>query len=267
MKTLAKPAIALVRRVSPLLAQCLREHVALPIDAGLARAQHAAYVRALEGEGITVEWVNEVDAHPDGCFVEDTAVVTGEHAVLTIPGAPSRQGEGIDVLPGLARHCEVVRMAGDARLDGGDVLRVNDTLFVGLSRRTNAEGAAFLHGVAALDGVSVRTVPLAAGLHLKSVCSLVDETTIACAPTMGHEVRDALRSSGCVLLPAPEEVGANVLCLGSCVLVSASAPLTADILRAQGHRVVAVDVSELHKADGALTCLSIRIPQKGRWSA
>jgi dimethylargininase len=197
---------------------------------------------------------------------EDTAVVTGAHAVLTTPGAPSRRAETREVLPALARHCHVHEMQGDARLDGGDVLRVDDLLFIGLSRRTNQAGAEFLSRVAAKDGLRTTTVPLASGLHLKSVCSVVDASTIVCAPSLDAHIADGLRSSACALVQVPEEPGANVLGLADAVVVSAAAPLTAALLRSCGKRVIELEVSEIHKADGALTCLSVRIPRAGCWS-
>ena len=262
----ARPAIALVRAVSPRFEDCLRTEVEPAIDPALAQAQHAAYVGLLRELSITVEQVGASEEHADGCFVEDTAVITGRHALLTIPGAVSRQREGAEVLPVLARHCDVERMQGSARLDGGDVLRVDDVLLVGLSGRTNAAGAAALGEVAARDGLALRTVTVSAGLHLKSACTLVDASTALLAPLPNAaELRAALEGCGCEVLEAPEAVGANVLALGDVVLVSAAAPATAALLRARRVEVVELDVSELHKADGALTCLSLRVPQAGEW--
>ena len=256
------PTRALVRDVSARFDLCLREKADVDIDGVRARLQHAAYVAVLERLGIEVEQVAPNDAHPDGCFVEDTAVVTGAHAALTIPGAPSRR----EILPALERHCVVPRMTGDARLDGGDVLRVGCTLFVGLSSRTNEAGASFLASVAANDGLETRTIPLAGGLHLKSVCTLLDPTTVVCAPSVGQNVTHALSTSGATVLEVPEPVGANLLALGPNVLVSASAPRTASLIRARGLHVIELGLSEIHLADGALTCLSIRIPRKGAWT-
>jgi dimethylargininase len=264
---LARPVRALVRDVSSRFSLCLRERADIDIDVVRAQLQHAGYVAVLERLGIAIEHVEPNDAHADGCFVEDTAVVTGKHAVLTIPGAPSRQAETREVLPVLERHCTVQRMAGAARLDGGDVLRARGTLFVGLSSRTNQAGADFLAEVAARDGLETRTVPLAHGLHLKSVCTLLDPETIVCSPSLGADVGSVLRTSGCALLEAPEELGANLLALGDTVLVSANAPRTAALVRARGLHAIEIDVSELHLADGALTCLSIRVPRDGAYCA
>jgi dimethylargininase len=255
----------LVRAVSARFDACLREAKDAKIDVGEARAQHAAYVAALKSLEVEVEAIEPNDEHPDGCFVEDTAVVTGAHALLTVPGATPRQREMLEVLPALKRHCQVHVMSGEARLDGGDVLRVGDVLFVGLSSRTNRKGAEALASVARMDGLETLTIELPTGLHLKSACTLVDPLTIACAPSLRGPARDALRSSRCTLLEMPEELGANVLAVGEVILASASAPLSAAVLRSRGKRVVLLSMTELHKADGALTCLSLRIPRPGHW--
>lgn len=263
----AAPVRALVRAVSPRFDRCLREAKDVPIDVELARAQHAAYVAALRALGVEVEVVPPNDDCPDGCFVEDTAVVTGDHAVLTVPGAASRRAETREIAPLLRRFAEVHVMSADARLDGGDVLRVNDLLFVGLSSRSNRAGADFLAKVARSDGLETREIAVSHGLHLKSLCTLVDPVTLACAPSLPAEARGALEASGCQLLDLPEEHGANVLAVGETMLASASAPRSVALLRARGKRVVVLEMTELHKGDGALTCLSLRIPRQGHWCA
>lgn len=263
----APPATILVRAVSPRFDACLRQDAATSVDATAAIAQHERYVGTIERLGVNVEWVEANDAHADGCFVEDTAVVTGQHALLTIPGAASRRAETVEVSPVLSKHCHVHRMEGDARLDGGDVLRAGDTLFVGMSTRTNPAGLETLGRVAAQDGLVTRTVPMTSGLHLKSLCTLLDPSTLLCAPALPAAITEVLRESGCTLLEVPEEAGANVLALGDTVLASSSAPRTVALLRERRVRVVELDVSEIHKADGALTCLSLRIPRAGCWSA
>jgi dimethylargininase len=156
-------------------------------------------------------------------------------------------------------------MEAPATLEGGDVLRVADRLFVGLSRRTNERGAAALARVAVTVGVVVETVAVPAGLHLKSVCSLADEHTLV-YDTGARLDLAALRRAGLTCVAAPEPRGANVLALGGGrVLVSAAAPRTVALLRARGLSPVVVDVGEMHRADGALTCLSVRIPAPGAW--
>jgi dimethylargininase len=264
--TFAAPSTVLVRPISARFADCLRSDGAGPIDVSSARAQHASYVRALRDLGLAVEVVPADDDAPDCCFIEDTAVVTGAHALATRPGAPSRRVEVEPVATALARSCTVHRMAPPATLDGGDVLRIGARLFVGLSARTNREGARALAEVAALDGLEVVVLEVRGGLHLKSSCTLASASVLVFDPrVLGDEEIQALRGAAASLVAALEPAGANVLALGDAVLVSSAAPRTAADLRARGLDVRVVDVAEMHKGDGALTCLSLRVPRAGAW--
>ncbi len=264
------PAKAFYRPVSSSYASCLRTDAAASIDVELARRQHAAYAEALGNAGVELTALPAADELPDACFVEDTAVIFGDEAVLTIPGAASRQAETPEVAHALSCHLRVHAMTGAARLDGGDVLRVGQTLFVGLSGRTNEAGAAFLAGVAGAFGLETCyiPVPVSAALHLKSACSLIDNATVIVAAALAPAALfRALAARGIKILETPEVHGANVLPLGPRIVVSAAAPKTAQLLRSHGLQVVAVDVGEIHKGDGALTCLSLRIPRPGTYCA
>ncbi len=221
----------------------------MEIDVGKARSQHAAYVAALERAGFELIRAEPVDSAPDSVFVEDTAVVLGRRALLTRPGAPSRRAEVAGI-----RTClrgQVYEMTGPATLDGGDVLRLGEWIFVGLSSRTNRQGFELLAAHAAEEGLTAVAVPMREGLHLKSACSRLGEAVL------GHFDRvdpAPFRERGLTLIDAPDEMGANVLELGKHVLISAAAPKTAAMV---GERAIVVDVGEFHKGDGALTCLSI----------
>jgi dimethylargininase len=184
---------------------------------------------------------------------------------MTRPGAPSRHAEVGAVADRLGEHYHLEVMAEPATLDGGDVLRWGRHLCVGLSRRTNRAGIAHLEAVARKDGFAVEIVPVFAGLHLKSSCTLADQTTLV----YQQQTIDvaAFRAAGLDCVPVTEPLGANVLALGTFVLVSDGAPQTADMLRRRGLTVRAVDVGELHKGDGALTCLSLRMARGGHWVA
>jgi dimethylargininase len=263
----ASPRAILLRAVPASYARCLRSDPHVAVDVEVARLEHAGYVAALEALGVPVEFVPAAEDCPDACFLEDTAVVIGRHAVLARPGAPSRRAETEGVAPVLARYCEVSPMLAPATLDGGDVLRVGTTLFVGVSGRTNEAGVACLADVAKREGVRTIALRVGAGLHLKSACTLVDERTLLYAPSLLASADLApLRAAGLTCLAAKESVGANALWLGSGVLVSADAPETALELEALGHPVCRVAVSQFHKGDGALTCLSLRVPQVDAWS-
>lgn len=256
------PAFALVRAIPDSFDGALRTHD-WALDPLRAREQHLAYVAALAASGCEITWLDADEACPDCCFVEDTAVVLGRHAVLTRPGAPSRRAEVEPVGLALSRWCAVHPMSAPATLDGGDVLRVGDVLFVGLSERTNEAGAAFLAEVSAYDNLRVVRVPVAAGLHLKSAVTVADAGAVI---LLGGSVSaDPFTREGLSIIRVAEPAGGNVLHLGDRVLVSADAPDAALRLRDRGLDVHVLDMSELHKADGALTCLSLRVPRSSGW--
>lgn len=227
-----------------------------PIDVALARVQHAAYCAALAACGATVEAVAGDEACPDCCFVEDTAVVVGDRALITRPGAPTRRPETAAIAAAIARWVEVVEMVAPATLDGGDCMRLGDTIYVGRSARSNREGIAQL----AVLGLRVVPVDLPPGvLHLKCVCS----------PLTGDRVLLAERSlpaatfdAAIVWVPAEEAYAANAVAVADHVLVADGFPRTRDALAAAGFIVRAVPCSEVRKADGSLTCQSILVDDR-----
>lgn len=258
---LRAPAFALVRAVPDAFPRCLRTGDVAP-DVARARAQHAAYVAALRRLEVEVVELAADEAHPDCCFVEDTAVIVDGLAVITRPGAPARLGEADAIAGALAARLEQARMPAPARLDGGDVLRAGPLLFVGMSSRTDPAGAEFLRGA---TGLELRPVPVAAGLHLKSAATLVDPGTVVV--DLAALDPAPFREAGLEVLAAREPAGGNVLAIGEHLLVSADAPATAAMLAARGHALTVLEVSEFHRADGALTCLSLRRPPPGCWCA
>lgn len=262
----ALPARVIVRHVADTYADCLRTDRSVAIDVAAARAQHARYVQTLVDLGVPIEALPGDAACPDGCFVEDAAVVLDRVALSTRPGAAARRAEIPAVARALEAHRVVHAMSDPATLDGGDVMRVGPTLFVGLSTRTNAAGVERLRAVAALDDVSVIAVEVTGGLHLKSACTLASPTTLVYdAELLGDASLAPFRAAGLDCLAADESAGANVLALGNAVLVSAAAPRTAARLARLGLDVRPIDVGEMHKGDGALTCLSLRIAAPGAW--
>jgi dimethylargininase len=248
----------LVRAVSSSFTDCIRT-ASESIDLALAREQHAAYVAAL---GESVAWLPPLDDDPDAVFVEDTAVLLGRSALVTRPGAEARRAETASVASALAALMPIHTMEAPATLDGGDVLRVGNRLFVGLSGRTNREGFEVLAACARREGIETVAVPVARGLHLKSGCTIVDEETLVC-----HRASiDPSPFTGLRVLDAIEPEGANVLALGHALLGSKAAPRTLEMLGKHGFDVRALDLSEIHKGDGALTCLSLRVPAPGDWA-
>lgn len=226
-----------------------------PIHLAKARRQHQAYVRALRQLVDEVIELDADEAYPDCVFVEDTAVVAEGHALLTRMGHPSRRGEGHAVAEVLRTRGMVIHeMAEPATLDGGDVLRVGDTLYVGRSGRTNGEGIAAAARIFGPLGLNV--VPLDVdGLHLKSTCSSPVASVVLVAP---HTVSPAhFSAQHVIVVPEDEAHGANAVGAGNTVIVAGGCPTTRRALEDLGLRVIEVGTSEVRKAHGALTCCSI----------
>lgn len=252
--------VALTREPARALDACeLTYREREPIDAAVAAAQHRGYREALEDCGARVIALPYVEGLPDSVFVEDTAVVLDEVAVLTRPGVESRRGEVGLIEKEVARLRPVVRVEAPATLEGGDVLRLGRTLYVGLSPRTNAEGANALRRLAAPYGYEVSTVEPRGCLHLKTGCSGLGEAAVLVNP----EWVDAgvFRGREVVPVDASEPWAANVLRVGGSVCVSAAFPRTAEMLAARGYDVRAVEVSEFAKAEGGMTCMSLLFRQ------
>ncbi len=218
--------------------------------------QHKAYVDALGSLGLTVLELPEARGFPDACFIEDTAVVLAELAVVTRPGAISRRGETGTVRSALepVRPLAVIEPPGT--LEGGDVLVAGRSVFIGISKRTNPEGARQLAGHLAPLGYRCCRVPVAGGLHLKSGISLVSADTLIMAEAYRHrpEFRRFRR-----IIPIPEDVDAcNCLWVNGTVLMPRGFPRVRDLLDSLDLPLVEVTISEFQKMDGGLTCLSLR---------
>jgi dimethylargininase len=249
--------ILLVRPPSPRLAEGELTHLErVSVDAGLAREQWAAYVQQFGSRGWDVRELSAADEHPDGVFVEDTVVVFDDLAVLTRPGASSRHGEVHSMRPVVeAAGLDVATIEAPATLEGGDVLKVGRTAYVGLSSRTSPAGVEQLRALVEPRGWTVVEVPVTKVLHLKSaVTALPDGTVIGYEPLVdAPELFDAF-------LPVPEPEGTAVVVLDDVtVLLSASAPRTAELLRGRGLDVVTTPVTEFEKLEGCVTCLSVRV--------
>jgi dimethylargininase len=248
---------ALVRRPGPRLDEGLLTHrERIPVDLEKARRQWLGYVAALQAEGWDLYEVDPADDCPDAVFVEDTAVVYGDLAVITRPGASERRAETDgteEALSGLGYR--IARIEEPGTLDGGDVLKHGGTVWVGLGGRTNQSGLDQLSAHLTPLGASVVGVPVTKVLHLKSAVTALPDGTV-----IGH---DPLVDDPTVFpayLSVPEEPGAHVVLLdGHTVLMSTAAPRTQEILESHGLRVVAVDLSEYEKLEGCVTCLSIRL--------
>lgn len=250
------PCVALTRPVPGSLGACELTHLErVPIDLARARAQHAAYERLLESAGCQVHRLPALDDAPDSVFVEDTAIVLDELAIITRPGAPSRQGETPAVAEVLSGYRRLERMSAPATLDGGDVLRLGRTLYVGVGGRTNEAGVAQLGGFVRPWGYDVRGVPAGGCLHLKSAATepapglvLLNPAWVQARTFAGWRTID---------VDPAEPFAANVLRLGATVLCAAAGGRTNARLEAAGLAVQTVDVSELAKAEAGMTCCSL----------
>jgi dimethylargininase len=247
---------ALTRAVSPAIGSCELTHLSRqPLDHARAVRQHAAYEEALTGAGCTLERVEEAPGLADSVFVEDTAVVLDDLAVLTRPGAASRRAEVDAVGEVLGRWRPLVRIAAPGTLDGGDVLRVGNRLFVGTSARTNAEGISQLAAFCAPSGVEVVAVPLRDALHLKTAVTALDDETLLAQPRWV----DAAHFPGLRIVEVDpgEPFAANTLRVGPRLIVPAAHPRTAERCAPFVDEVVLVEADELAKAEGGVTCCSI----------
>jgi dimethylargininase len=248
--------VALVREVSPRLAECELTHLGrVVIDVPRALAQHRAYCEVLSSLGARVEAVAPLPDAPDGVFVEDTAVVVDEVAVITRPGVPSRAGETETVASALSAYRQVLGLSAKARLEGGDVMRVGRTLYVGRSERTNQAGIAELGALLAPWDYQIQAVGVAGCLHLKTACTFLPPHYVLANSAWVD--RRVFAGVTVVDIAGDEPFAANTLTLGGVTLVASSCPRTAAILNARGVVTRPVDLSELAKAEGALTCSSV----------
>ncbi|MFF2271417.1 dimethylargininase [Agromyces sp. NPDC058136] len=250
--------LALVRIPASNLDEAELTHVERrPVDQALADEQWDNYCAALVAEG----WETvEVDAAPDladSVFVEDTVVMFDDLAVITRPGAESRRPE-IDAVERAVRslsRVSVARIEEPGTLDGGDVLKVGDVVYVGASSRTNAEGIRQLRELLAPHRYTVVGVPMSKALHLKSAATALPDGTVIGDPALLDATSLFPR-----FMPVPEPEGVAVVALSATsLLMSAAAPQTAAMLAGLGYRVVTVDISEFEKLEGCVTCLSVRV--------
>jgi dimethylargininase len=226
----------------------------------LTLRQHAAYCDALRAAGLALTVLPADPAHPDGTFVEDTAIVVHEGAILTRPGAPSRLGEVDAVAVALRRfHPDAASIVDPGTVDGGDICEAGRHVFIGISHRTNEEGARQLAAWLATHGYTASTVDIRAMdsiLHLKSgIACLAGERLLLIPELAGHP---AFAGYDRVLLDADEIYAANAVQVNDKVFVASGYPKFARNLRTLGYDLVELDMSEYAKLDGGLSCLSLR---------
>jgi len=248
--------LALTRQISPAIIHCELTHLErTPIDLEVARHQHEQYEQALRELGCKVQRLSSGDDQPDSVFIEDTAVVFDEVAIITQPGAASRRTELKEVENELQRHRMIQWIELPGTLDGGDVLRVGRRLFVGAGGRTNAQGIAQLRAIAAPFGYTVHPVTITGCLHLKSAATLVRGDMLLVNPSwLDLAPFGELRT---LAIDPAEPFAANALRVGERVIHAEEFPRTRERLEHEGIAVRAVPASELAKAEGGVTCCSL----------
>jgi dimethylargininase len=220
-------------------------------------AEHAAYIAALEAAGLSVTLLDPLEDFPDAIFVEDPALVFPDCAILLNPGTPSRAGEGAFLQSALAAQFERVLELPEGHADGGDVLAMDEAVYIGLSARTDRAGAEALARL--LEGTGRRVVVAetpASVLHLKTASSIIDEETILATRELaasgiyaGYRVLE---------IPADEEAGANVLRVNDTILAGSRFPCILDLIDGHGAKVVTLENSQIEKIDAGFTCMSLR---------
>jgi len=250
---------ALVRRISPRLAEGIVTTIERQaVDVHLAAKQWNGYVEAMEGANWEIIEVPPADGCPDGVFIEDDVVVFRNVAVITRPGADSRRPEVAGMEAAVEElGCSINRIRSPGTLDGGDVLKIGDTIYVGSGGRTNADGLRQLRSILGPLGAKIIAVPVPVhkALHLKSAVTALPDGTIIGYPPLVDDPDFFPR-----FVPVPEESGAHVVDLGgNKILMAADCPRRIELFAGLGYDPVTVDISEFQKLEGCVTCLSVRL--------
>ena len=225
-------------------------------DYSLMLEQHAGYVDTLERLGLEVVVLDPLRDFPDAYFIEDTAIVTPEIAIITNPGAASRKGEEDSVEDILGQYRKTVRILPPGTVEGGDFLMIGRHFFIGLSERTNQEGAVQLGRILENQGYTWTSVPLPEGLHLKSGVNYVGKNTVLVTGQFAN--LNIFKYYQKFVLDKEEEYAANTLLLNDHLIMPKGFPSTRKKLETLGLPMIELDISEARKMDGGLTCMSLR---------
>lgn len=246
--------IAITRPPTESIADCQLTHMRRePIDAARAIEQHRAYSALLSELGAEVVTLDPLPEHPDAVFIEDAVITLDEVAILCRMGAPSRRAETAALEPIIAAYRQTHRMTAPATLEGGDVIRVDKTLYVGRSTRTNDEGAAQLRAFTEPLGYEVVQVDVTGCLHLSTGASHLGNRVVLANP----DWIDTNAFEGCNIIPVAQgdPWAANTTVVNGVVVMPESSQPTAAMLRERGYSVRTVDISEMMKAEGSITCM------------
>jgi dimethylargininase len=248
---------AIVRKPGPNFAQGITTSLGSePPDYNLILRQHAAYIETLKSLGLEVIVLDPLPDYPDAHFVEDTAVVTADIAVITNPGADARKGEEKSMAQVLAGYRKIEQIHPPGTVDGGDVLQVGNHFFIGRSERTNKEGTEQLGHILQRYGNTWTTIPVRAGLHFKSSVNYVGKGTLLVTEDFAEH--EKLKGFDVIVVDRPEAHAANTLHVNDHLLTPGGFPGTRMKLEVLGLRIIELDTSEVRKMDGGLTCMSIR---------
>ena len=228
-------------------------------DYELALAQHASYIEALKKCGVAVTELEPLEEYPDSCFVEDAAVITRKCAIITNPGAASRNGEAKEMLPTIRKFfpddkIEFIKAPGT--LEGGDVMMVGDHFYVGRSARTNEEGIRQFIEILERHGLSGSEVPLEHVLHLKTGVNYIENGNMLVSGEFVDKPDFAKFNK--IVIPEEESYAANCIWVNGKVIVPSGYPTVEKLVREAGYEVLLTDTSEYRKLDGGLSCLSLR---------
>ena len=245
---------AVVRPVPDSYDRCVRTGIE-KIGVALARRQHAEYCKALQRLGLELIWIGGDHTLPDSCFVEDTAVIFGEKAVICNMSTKSRAREVVEVAKVVEKLKQTCYIKPPATIDGGDVLKIEGRVFVGLSARTNLHAIRQLREILENSNLEIAPVKVHNVLHLKSACTYLGNSYVILSK--GHFDTDILRDCKKIVVARGEEYAADCLAINGTILMAKDYPETKKLIEKEGFCVKELEISEFRKGEGALTCLSI----------
>ena len=246
---------AIVRDVPDTYPKCIRMNKFEEIDVELAKKQHRMYCETLTNLGLKVIKIPADERYPDCCFVEDTAIVVGNKAIISNMGAPSRAGEEKKVKELLAKYKKIFEITPPATIDGGDVLKIDKNIYIALSERTNEFAIQQMKNFLSKDSYKIIPVKIKGILHLKSVCNRIGNDYVLLAK--GYFDDEIFSGYKKIVTPKEETYAANCLSINKKVLIAEGYPHTKKLIEKEGFDVIEMNVSEFKKGDGGLTCLSI----------
>jgi dimethylargininase len=260
MNSSVKPPVfhnAIVRKPSPNLVHGLTTADLGKPDYKLACLQHQKYVEALEVCGLSITVLDSDNDHPDSVFVEDTALLTPNLAIVLNPGAPARKDEPVNILPVLEPFfTDIERIEPPGTVEGGDIMMVGSHYYIGISTRTNQQGAEQLIYLLEKSGLTGSMVQIKGMLHLKTGLSYLETNNLlTMEPFVSHS---EFRNFNILQVPANETYAANSIWINDYVIMPSGFPITRQKLRNAGYEMLEVDTSEFRKLDGGVSCLSLR---------